>query len=155
MKDEEKIYGLIAHAEEIQQHTVHLHEEAKKAIEDIRLFTDEIRKDAKQAVKPILQAGLVQAVYIGSTAIIVSLLVSVALIKGLGWHVNIKKLELTELKNKILIEETTLSSIKKKTWSLELVEYNDGIRGIILPRGVKFNQAASVQDGRDVILIRP
>ena len=34
------------------------------------------------------------------------------------------------------------------------MKYKEGKRGIILPKGVRFDQAASVQDGRDIVLIR-
>ena len=88
------------------------------------------------------------------SALLVSLVVSVALVKGLGWYVSDMRADAAELKGKIKAEETTLAALKKKTWSLELVEYKDGKRGIILPKGVRFDQAASVQDGRDIVLIR-
>ena len=45
-------------------------------------------------------------------------------------------------------------SLKKKTWGLEPMVYKEGERGFILPKGVRFDQAASVQDGRDIVLIR-
>lgn len=154
MTDEEKIYGLISQAEEIQQHTIHLHDEAVKSIEEIKHVTREVRQNIQWAIKPILQSGLVQTVYIVVSALLVSLVVSVALVKGLGWYVSDMRADAAELKGKIKAEETTLAALKKKTWSLELMEYKDGKRGIILPKGVRFDQAASVQDGRDIVLIR-
>ena len=45
MTDEEKIYGLISQAEEIQQHTIHLHDEAVKSIEEIKHVTREVRQN--------------------------------------------------------------------------------------------------------------
>ena len=78
MTDEEKIYGLISQAEEIQQHTIHLHDEAVKSIEEIKHVTREVRQNIQWAIKPILQSGLVQTVYIVVSALLVSLVVSVA-----------------------------------------------------------------------------
>ena len=104
MTDEEKIYGLISQAEEIQQHTIHLHDEAVKSIEEIKHVTREVRQNIQWAIKPILQSGLVQTVYIVVSALLVSLVVSVALVKGLGWYVSDMRADAAELKGKIKAE---------------------------------------------------
>lgn len=148
MKDEEKIYGLIAQAEEIQEHTVHLYKEAKTAIEEMRQATSEARNENRFA-------GLVQSAYIMGTVSLVVLVVSIGLSKGLGWYVADQRAELAELKSESAKERETIAIMKEKTWSVELVKYDDGRRGIILPKGVRFDQVAMVQDGRDVVLIRP
>ncbi|WP_218064793.1 hypothetical protein [Desulfolutivibrio sulfoxidireducens] len=62
--------------------------------------------------------------------------------------------ELAELKAAIRAKEATLAELRSKTWGLELVNYGDGTRGILLPRGVKLDRTGSVKDGREAIVIK-
>lgn len=63
--------------------------------------------------------------------------------------------ELSNLQAQIKAEQTTLDELKSKTWGLELVSYDDGTRGIILPESMKFSHSGQVKDGRDAIVIKP
>lgn len=63
--------------------------------------------------------------------------------------------ELAELKTQIEAERDTLAELRSKAWGLELVKYDDGSRGIILPKGVKVDRTGAVQDGRIGVVIRP
>lgn len=45
--------------------------------------------------------------------------------------------------------------LKTKTWGVEFVEWSDGERGIILPKGVTFVRQVKVNDGRNAAVIAP
>lgn len=63
--------------------------------------------------------------------------------------------ELAELKVQVTAERATLDELRSKTWGLELVNYGDGTRGIILPKGVKVDRTGSMPDGRAAVVVRP
>ena len=85
MKDEDKIYGLICQAEEIQQHAVNLHGEAKKAVEEIRGTATEARQIVKEALRPLVTAEVWRVAYLVCAAVVVALVASVGTVTGLGW----------------------------------------------------------------------
>jgi hypothetical protein len=60
---------------------------------------------------------------------------------------------LNEMSAQVKVERATLDKLQSKTWGLELVNYNDGTRGIILPRGAKADRVGVVPDGRIAIVI--
>lgn len=63
--------------------------------------------------------------------------------------------ELDELKGLIIAEESTRAQLKSETWNLTLVDYGDGTRGILLPKGVTYVRHGQIQDGRTGIVIKP
>lgn len=63
------------------------------------------------------------------------------------------KKERAALKQEIAALEEQAKKLKAKTWNLQLVEWDDGERGIILPRGVRVKRTGQVEDGRDAIVI--
>lgn len=63
------------------------------------------------------------------------------------------KKERAALKQEIAALEELAKKLKAKTWNLQLVEWDDGERGIILPRGVRVKRTGQVEDGRDAIVI--
>jgi hypothetical protein len=72
-----------------------------------------------------------------------------------GWIFKSRADELAELKTAIQAEEATLAKLREKTWRLELMNFGDGTRGVVLPKGVKFDHTGSMQDGRTAIVITP
>ena len=63
--------------------------------------------------------------------------------------------ELKSLKASIQAEEATLAKMKSKTWGISLWKWENGERGIILPKGVTFVRQAKTEDGRDAAVIKP
>lgn len=63
--------------------------------------------------------------------------------------------ELKSLKAAIQAEEATLAKMKSKTWGISLWKWENGERGIILPKGVTFVRQAKTEDGRDAAVIKP
>ena len=64
------------------------------------------------------------------------------------------KKEHAALKQEIAALEEQAKKLKAKTWNLQLVEWDDGERGIILPKGVRVKRTGQqVKDGREAIVI--
>ena len=108
MKDEDKIYGLVAQAEEIQQHAVHLQQEAKNAVAEIGYVMSEVQGC-------ILKADMLRALFFVGVALVVVLAVTVATAKGLGWYVAEKRAELAELKDQAAAWEQKAGKAKFNT----------------------------------------
>ncbi|MDR1922480.1 MAG: hypothetical protein LBS31_12195 [Candidatus Adiutrix sp.] len=54
-------------------------------------------------------------------------------------------------------ERAALVRLQSETWRLELIDYQDGTRGIILPKGLKVDRTGALQggSGRGGILLDP
>ena len=63
------------------------------------------------------------------------------------------KKERAALTREIAILSEQAEKLKAKTWGVELVEWRDGGRGIILPKGVRVKHTGQVEDGREAIVI--
>ena len=174
MQDEDKLYGLIAQAEDIQKHAVALQRVAQEAVRGLPEATraavvGEAREiitratenastallgacnEAKVSSAALRRTGLMQAVFL----LAVALVICGAGVAAGNFQLKSRVSELAELKAAIRAEEATFSELRSKTWGLELVNYGDGTRGIVLPKGVKVERTGTVQDGRFGIVIKP
>lgn len=174
MQDENKIFGLIAQAEDIQKHAVTLQRAAQDAVKTFPeaargAVRDAAREfivqgaetaskcllgasdEAKAAASALRRTGLMQGVFLLVVALVI---IGVGYFVG-GWVLKSRVTELAELKAAIRAEEATLAELQSKTWGLELVNYQDGTRGIILPRGTKVDRTGTVPDGRAAVVIKP
>lgn len=104
MKDEDKVYGLVVQAEEIQQHAVDLNAAARAAAEGLE-------KGAQEVVRALHQKTLVQAAY----PLAIALLAAILTVTGLNWYVGLKRAELVELKNQAGIWEQKAGKAKFTT----------------------------------------
>lgn len=174
MREDEKIYGLIAQAEDIQRHAKALQESAEDTVRRlpeatraaIRGSADEVLTEtAKKATESLVRASegakLAGAVLRRTVFLQGVFLLAVALVcagggyAALGYVYRGRLAELAEVKAQVRAEKATLAELQRETWGLELVTYGDGTRGIILPRGTKIDRTGAVQDGRTGIVIRP
>lgn len=170
---EDKIYGLIAQAEDIQAHAVKLQASAENALQRLpeaarRTFEEvgreTVTKTAQKASEVLLEAstiaieasatlrstGLLQ----GAFLIAVAILISGASMLILKFSLANRLEELSELRQEIISEKSMLEELQGKTWRLELIKYPDGGRGIRLPKGVKFSHAGQEKEtGRIVLLL--
>jgi len=144
MTDEDRIYGLIAQAENIQAHAIGLQKEASEAF-------SELPRSVERAASKIRSTALLGALYVIASGVVVSA-VAVA---GLWWGTQHLRGRLVDLQREVATLEATAEQLASKTWRLELVKYSDGRRGIILPKGVQIERSGAVQDGRAVVLIAP
>jgi hypothetical protein len=183
MQDDDKIFSLIAQAEDIQSHAVKLQRVALDAIEKlpdasrtaVRDATKEfIVEGAEKASRGLLDAsneakatsaalrrtGLLLGVFLLMVALIIigiAYILSDDLVKS-------RVAKLAELQAQIDKEQTALAELREKTWAwgLELVDYGDrlkafgdGSRGIILPSGVEIDRTFVNQaDSRSVVIIK-
>ena len=182
-QNEEKLFMLMAHAEDLQklaqaslqkvgQAVSHLENASVKAISgavatEIDRTLENTKKELLEANKGLVGAsaeaqatcalmkrtGLFQAVFL----LAVALIIAGASFGGLNWFVKSRLSELAELKAAIQVETATLADLQSKTWGLELVDYGKEGRGIVLPKGVKVDRTGELADksGRIGIVIKP
>lgn len=170
MQNEDKIFGLITQAEDIQKHAIALQRAAQDAIKTlpeasrsaVREFIIEgaekasrglldASNEAKVTSAALRQTGIYQGIFLVAIAIIFA----GAVFAAMSFTGKSKLVDLYELKAQIREEEGRLAELRSKTWELELMTYNDGGRGIILPRGTAYSHTAKQNDGRTVIIIKP
>ena len=140
---EEKIFELMAHAEDLQKHAAQLQEKAQETFSALPLAVE-------QAQKKIRSTGLQMALIMFG----ISVLACGLTLKLFLWSTESLKEKREALKVEIQAEEARLAELQSKTWSLELVNDN-GRRGIILPKNVNFVGSATLKDGSEVMIIEP
>lgn len=171
MQDEDKIFGLIAQAEDIQKHAIALQRAAQDAVKTLPDASRAAVRDAarefiiegaEKASRGILDAsneakatstvlrrtGLMQGVFL----IAVALVMAGAGFAVMNFYGKSKLQELAELKAAIRAEEATLAKLQSKTWELELIIYAGGGKGIILPKGQRAEIRAQ-QDRNHVVFL--
>lgn len=144
MTNEDRIYGLIAQAENIQAHAIGLQKEASEAF-------SELPRSVERAASKIRSTALLGALYVIASGVVVS----VVAVAGLWWGTQQLRGRLVDLQREVATLEATAEQLTSKTWRLELVNYGDGTRGILLPKGVKVDRTGNVPDGRAAVVIKP
>lgn len=174
MREDEKIFGLIAQAEDIQRHAKALQESAEDAVRRlpeatraaIRGAADEIlTESAKKATESLVRASeganMAGAVLRRTVVLQGVFLLAVAIVcagvgyAALGYVYRGRLADLAEVKAQVRAERATLAELRGGTWGLELVTYDDGTRVIILPKGTKVDRTGAVKDGRTAIVVTP
>jgi len=177
---ENDLFTLMAHAEDLQRVTKihsddvsraakHLEQNAAKTITAaIQAGIDQTLADTKKELQEAT-TGLVgasseakaTAAYLRRTGVFQAVfLLGAGLVLAAGFYgftvyLGGSKLdELNELRAAIRTEEATLADLQSKTWGLELVNYKDGTKGIILPKGAKVDRTGAIPDGREAIVIK-
>ena len=147
---EEKLFELMAQAEDLQNHAAKLQKEAQEVFSALPLAVE-------QSGRKILSTGLLGALFVLAVGV-VGAAVAVA---GVWWSTSSLRDEAAELRSSIATlkrvvaeEQKTFQELSGKTWRLELVKWDDE-RGIILPKGVKFVRSGPLKDGREAIVIKP
>lgn len=147
---EEKLFELMAQAEDLQNHAAKLQNEAQETFLALPLAVE-------QAGQKIRSTGLLGALFVLAVGV-VGAAVAVA---GVWWSTSSLRDEAAELRSTIATlkrnvaeEQKTLQALVGKTWRLELVKW-DNERGIILPKGVKFVRSGQIKDGREAVMIAP
>ena len=176
MNTEDKLFTLMAHAEDLQRVVEKNSQDVKNAaysgtqavVSAIKAGTDKTLEDVKNGLQEattglkaasdeakatsiaLRRTGLMQGVFL----IAVAILLAGAGYFALGYIAQSRFDELAELKAEIRQNEATLLQLQAKTFGLELVDYKDGSRGIILPKGVKVDRTGAIPDGRTAVVIR-
>lgn len=140
MRDEEKFYGLMAQAEEIQEHAVALQKMASEAIEAHR--------------KEMRYRGLFWAICGAAIIVVVGVVVCYGLYYTTAWTTADLKAEAERLRQEVAELEASATQLADKTWGLTLEIHDDeGTRGIILPKGVAVVRTVNVLNGQTAIVI--
>lgn len=181
MNADDKIFGLIAQAEDIQAQTVKLHQTTQA---DIKTHLEAVRGEIRSATREIIEQGAKDAtrglldaakeakaaagegktsaallrrtgLFQGAFLLLVALVVIGAVYFAGSLLFKSRLEELAELRTQLAQERSTLDELQSKTWGLELVDWGKDGRGIILPKGVKFVRSGPIKDGREAIVIKP
>lgn len=122
-------------------------------------------KDSAAGLQEAAAEGRASAKVIRNTGLLlgVALLAIAVIIIGLTYSVIAPALvrsyagDLADVKAELVTERAALARLQSENWRLELVEYQDGTRGIILPKGVKYSYNGPLKDGsgRVAIVITP
>ena len=136
MQDDDKLYGLIAQAEDIQKHAVTLQQVAQEAVKGLpggykeavkgaarEILTEaaqnastallEACNEAKASSSALRRTGLLQAVFL----LAVALIIAGASLGGLNWFIKSRLSELAEVKSAIQAEKATLADLQSK-WTV-------------------------------------
>lgn len=125
---EEKLFELMAQAEDLQKHAAKLQNEAQEVFSALPLAVE-------QAGRKIRSTGLLGALFV----LAVGGVVATVAVAGIWWSTDGLREERTALKTAIKAEEARLAEIK--TWGLRL-EKNEKGRFIVLPKGTKIDERA-------------
>lgn len=121
--------------------------EAKELVKSLKAAATE----AQASAKTLQRTSIIQGVFLLGAGLAVGLIGWAAT----GYLVKNRAQELERLDAAIAKERAVLANLQSETWRLELVEYQDGTRGIILPKGIKVDRTGTVQDGQVGIVITP
>lgn len=147
MTPEDRIYGLIAQAEDIQAHAVSLQRRAVETFDAlpkaVRDAGDELRSHWMKAT------GL-------SIAIVICVGITVGI--GVSAYIHYKTAalgaEAQALRTEVNSLKTTAAQLAGQTWNLELIDYGPDERIIVIPHGYKIKNTGRLKDdGRAAIEI--
>lgn len=148
MTPEEKLYTLMALAEDLQAHAQTLQVHAKTALEGL----PEIVRDAGYEVRAHATRWI---------GICVAIVLAAGVVVGAGVSAYIRydvgdlRDEAQTLRAKIAEMKQTAAELTGKTWGITPWKWDDGERAIILPKGVTFGRQLKIKDGREAIVIKP
>ena len=125
--------------------------DTKKELLDATVGLIGASSEAKTTCALLKSTGLFQGVFLLAIAIVIA----GAGFAAMSFIAKSKTTELDELRAAIRAEQSTFDELQGKTWGLELVKYQDGTRGIILPKGVKVDRTGAIKDGREAVVIKP
>lgn len=152
MTPEEKLYTLMALAEDLQAHAQTLQTHAKTALEGL----PEIVRDAGYEVRAHATRWI---------GICVAIVLAVGVAVGAGVSAYIRhdvgslSAEAEALRDKVAVLKQRESELLDNTWGLKLIVWKDGTRGIGLPRGMTVDRTAPLTDdddnGRIAVILKP
>lgn len=149
MTPEERLYTLMAHAEDLQTHAQTLQFRTKKALEGL----PEIVRDAGDEIR----AQTVHLIWIGIAIVLaVGIIMGFAVSAYFRYDLSSLRAEANALRTEIAEMQQTEADLTSKTWGLTLATWDD-IRGIVLPQGMDVKGVDKLSDnsGRRVIIVTP
>lgn len=171
MNTEEKLLGMVAIIEHLQEETKNIQKTTRESVElHLNSIKDEIRDIAKQTIEQeikstvkklqdTIDASVYAAEHLKRTnwicwggIILGSIVIFSVIYLSITYIFKNRMIELDDIASQIEIEQKTLNMLRSKTWSIGLEEWGDS-RGIILPEGVNILKTGKVKDGRKAIEI--
>lgn len=125
---------------------------AVDGLKDSAIGLQEAAAEGRATAKALRRTGLLLGAFVLAIAVIIIGLIHSVIAPAL---VRSYAGDLAGVKDELAAERAALAKLQSETWRLELVNYQDGTRGIILPKGVKVDRTGPVKDGRIGILITP
>ena len=134
---EEKLFELMAQAEDLQTHAAKLQNEAQEVFSALPLAVE-------QAGQKIRSTGLQMALILLGLAIVVC-----GVSVGFSvWSTESLREERKALQIAIQTEEAMLAKMKSETWGIKLTVFRDGKKGIVLPKGIKYERHGKIEGGQ-------
>lgn len=134
---EEKLFELMAQAEVLQTHAAKLQNEAQEVFSALPLAVE-------QAGQKIRSTGLQMALILLGLAIVVC-----GVSVGFSvWSTESLREERKALQIAIQTEEAMLAKMKSETWGIKLTVFRDGKKGIVLPKGIKYERHGKIEGGQ-------
>lgn len=108
--------------------------------------------DVVQEAEQRMRSASLHAVLVGA-----GVCLAVSLIFGVVfylWHSGMQEErtalteELKSLKAAIQAEEAMLAKMKSETWGIKLTVFRDGKKGIVLPKGIKYERHGKIEGGQ-------
>ena len=134
---EEKLFELMAQAEDLQNHAAKLQKEAQEVFSALPLAVE-------QSGRKIRSTGLQMALILLAIAVVVC----GASVGFIGWSTDSLREEQAALKTAIQAEKATLAEMQSKTWGIKLTIFHDGTKGIVLPKGIKYDRHGKIEGGQ-------
>lgn len=147
MKTEDQLYGLMAQAEDIQEHAVKLQKTASEAISALQGATQTVGAEMRSR-------GLFWAVCGAAILLVVGMLILAGLKWAAEWTLADLYREAAEYRAEIAALKETSAKLTAKTWKLELIDYDTGQRGIRLPKGMAIDFTAQDKSNRTIIMLK-
>ena len=134
---EDNLFERMAQAEDVQTHAAKLQNEAQEVVSALPLAVE-------QAGQKIRSTGLQMALILLGLAIVVCG-VSVGFFV---WSTESLREERKALQIAIQTEEAMLAKMKSETWGIKLTVFRDGKKGIVLPKGIKYERHGKIEGGQ-------
>lgn len=147
MKSEDKLYGLMAQAEDIQEHAVKLQKSASEAISALRGATNTVGEEMRY-----------RGLFWAACGTVILLCVGIFVLYGVRevaeWTLTDLRREAEEYRAEVAKLKKIAAKLEDKTWRLELINYDTGQRAILLPKGISVDYTAK-EKNRTVIMLKP
>jgi hypothetical protein len=174
MRTEDKIYGLIAQADNIHDEAIRvfralpsfsrevvkeaveqiLIEKTKEASNSLKEASDSLSEVSQEAIKVCNSLRKIRFNYILLIIITVFLCISIIWL-AFGYYIQSRQTLINKLNIDIEIARNTLFELEQYTWGIDLVTLACGSRGIALPIGQRYeDRTTRLTDGRSIAIIQ-
>lgn len=138
---EERLFELMAQAEDMQAHAKNLQKSASEVISALQGATQTVGEEMRSR-------GLFWAVCGAVILLIVGVFVLYGLKLAAEWTLADLHREADEYRAEIAAMKETSAKLESETWGVKLTIFSDGTKGIVLPKGMKYERHGKVEGGQ-------